>query len=335
MIVTTPQMIHYVEDVGRYNNELIDYTKLIKFSEFKLDDPYDLAIDIIDDNPELPSFLKKEFKIQTWKSWAEHVYVGEVTAVDVYAAIFEMFESNNHRYFSNLNYEERLEIHKFLYETVAEEKKHSNLVEYMFEKCNYNFHKITKDAAYEKLIQDEVNENNLLRTMFYYNMGECEILTTLSLIIRHTVNEDKKNYLKMLLQEESKHFNGFTKVMRLIRKNITKEEITPLELGPNGPYFYKMVYHPEYLGTMNIPRFFNYCKENLLQSDPQNQNIVQKFWKSIESNQFQQEHYSLFNRKFYMYYNILFPDVSADEYNRNLKTILNSFVNSFQWEPRE
>jgi hypothetical protein len=230
-----------------------------------------------------------------------------------------------------LNSDERYEIQKFLEETVEEEKKHTNLVEYLFEKCNYNFPKIIKDSEYEKLIQDVTSENNLLQTMFSANKGECQILTLLSLILRHTRNEDKKNYLKIILQEESKHFNGFTKIMKLIRKNLTESEIAPLELGPHNSYIdNESKLNIEYFGTSNIGQFFYYCKENLFSCDPQNNNIVQKFWRSISSNQFQREHYSLFNRKFYMYYNVLFPNVSEIEYNTHSARIINSFFENCQ-----
>lgn len=322
-------IIHYVEDAGLYNNELLDFTKLIKYCEFKLDNPYDLNIDIINDHPELPLFLLKEFKIQTWKSWANYVYVGETTVMDLYNVFFEIFKSNQHRYFANLSENEKYEIHQFLDETVAEEKKHSNLVEYLFEKCNYNFTKITKDSAYEKLINDMVSEKNLLQSMFFANMGECQILTALSLIIRHTANEDKRNYLKIILQEESKHFNGFTKLMKLIRKNITDDEIIQLD----NFYRKENMLHLEYLGTSDIHNFFHYCKKNLLHCDPQNNNVAGKIWKSIQDNKFQQEHYSLFTRKFYLYYSILFPDVSEIEYNLDTRNMLESMIKNYEWDP--
>jgi rubrerythrin len=315
------------------NQDLEYYKNLIRDHEFASSNPFDLAVDIINNNTEIPDIVLEQFKTFSYITWADMVYTGEARAVDVYKFIFNLFENNEHRYFKNFTEEQKVDINNFFKDTIEEEDKHTNLVEYLFTKCNYKFLKITEenkltDPVYKNTIKNFCDEKNLLTTMVTFYMGEVQILTTLSLLIKYTTNDDKKNFLKVILQEESKHVNGFLKLMELIKKNINHDELAVLD----DFYKNKRPFNFEYFGLLHIKGFFDQCKYHLLKNQTTKKDLVRKIKESIIQNKFQQEYNQSYNKRFYKYYQVFFPHITEVEYNNHNLGTVNSLFDRYQLE---
>ncbi len=302
------------------NAELVSHINYIKLCGFKHDDLFDFPIEIIDYDSRLPVFLQKKFKIHAYKDWVNTVYTGESLVVDIYKAVLEILKNGNYVQFQNLDLSNEFDPFKFLEETISEETKHTELMKFFVKAANYNIELQDETQYLDQLI----NEKNIIQTLFHFYMGEVNVVVSLSLILRYSTNLDKKNFLKIILQEESKHVNGFLKLIKLVKKNITQDELESLD-----KFFTTRTFFLEYFGLNDLGRFIEYCNDNLLDSDPQKTNLAANFIESITKNKFQQEFNTLYKKKLFMYYRVLFPDVTEEEYNLKIDKTLNLFLQKF------
>jgi hypothetical protein len=201
------------------------------------------------------------------------------------------------------------------------------MLEFFVETSKYNIEIIDKDAIiknteYAQKVNELISEKNILQTLFNLYMGEVAIVVTVSLILKYSTNENKKKFLKTILQEESKHVNGFLKLIKLIKKNITQDELESLDVN-----FKTKTLCFEYFGLYNSYGFFEYCDNGLLKFLQCTKNqLVANFIESITKNKFQQEFNALWKKKFFLYYQELFPNVTESEYNAKIDNSLNLYL---------
>jgi hypothetical protein len=310
-------------DINLYQSNADDQLalafSLIDDCQFNQKNPFDVTIDIINNDPELPKFLHNKFIEQAYKTWMHHEYDGEGNGAMVYKFILDKIKNKNVSYFKELESSQLQEIHDLFEKTIIDEVKHDQIAKYLSKKIGYNFVPNESDpykafALYFSSPRlnpiDFDSEESILIILFYNYICEVIVLGFIVLISKYINNVKKKNLLKIIAQDEARHVHEFFKLIKTIRKNINQIDLDRLD-----NMFKTVQLHYEYFGIFNLYNFFDYCYYNLDKSDPQRENLEKKFFNVIANNNFQKEYKSYVNDKIYEYYSFLFPHVSKNEFN--------------------
>jgi len=304
------------------NSVLEHHKNLIQNCQFDKKNPFDVEVDIINYNLSMPQFLHKKLTQESYRAWMQFTFEGEATAGNAYTMLLDSIKNKNYKYFNSLDSDQLNNIYNFLEQTIAEEIKHSQILTHLCKRIDYDF---SNNLKYVVDLNHLLSEENLIQSLLDFYVGEVQVLTGLVLICKFSKNIEKKNYLKIIAQEESKHVNGFLKIIQTISKNIDKTELDRIEDSfINSCYFY------EYMIDFNLYEFFKYANSNLLDSDPQKQNIVENFLHAIVENNFQKEYQAMINKRIYQYYQSLFPHVTETEYEQIVKNKCNRFFANFR-----
>ena len=306
------------------NSVLEHHKNLIQNCQFDKKNPFDLELDIINYNLSIPFFLHKKLTEQSYRAWMQFAFEGEEQAGNAYTMLLDRIKNKNYSYFNNLDSDQLNTIYDFLEQTIQEEIKHSQLINHLCTRIGYNFSNLTSKWSID--LDEQLSEENLLQSLFVFYIGEVQVLIGIILICKYSNSIEKKNYLKIFAQEESKHVTGFLKIIKTISKNINQTELARIEknLFKNSFYCY------EYMLDFNLPEFFEYCHDNLDKSDPHKENIETKILDAIVKNNFQKEYLSLVNKRVYQYYRSLFPHVTENEYNKIIENKLNRIFANFR-----
>lgn len=304
------------------NSVLEHHKNIIQNCQFDKKNPFDVEVDIINYNLAMPQFLHKKLTQESFKAWMQFTYEGEANAGNAYTMLLDRIKNKNYRYFNNLDSNQLENIYVFLEQTIQEEIKHSQLLNHLCKRIDFDF---VDRPKWSINLNELLSEENLLQSLFEFYIGEVQVLTGLVLICKYSKNIEKKTYLKTIAQEESKHVTGFLKIIQTISKNVRETELDQIDHT-----FRNSVYNYEYMIDFNLYEFFKYCNSNLLNSDPQKQNIVENFLYAIVENNFQKEYLSMINKRIYQYYQSLFPHVTENEYEQIVKNKLNRFFANFR-----
>jgi hypothetical protein len=307
-----------------FSSVLEHHKNLIQNCHFDKKNPFDVEVDIINYNLLMPQFLHKKLTADSYRAWMQFTFEGEANAGNAYTMLLDRIKNKNYSYFNNLDSNQLNTIYDFLEQTITEEIQHAQLINHLCERIGYNFSDIPFKWSMD--LDKQLNEENLLQTLFEFYIGEVQVLIGLALIFKYSKNIEKKNYLKIVAQEESKHVTGFLKIVQAISKNIDKTELDRIDDSfRNNSYFFY-----EYMLDFDLHEFFIYCNKNLDKSDPQKQDIVEKFLDSIIESNFQKEYLSSINKRIYQYYQSLFPHITENEYNEIVQNKLNRFFENIR-----
>jgi hypothetical protein len=304
------------------NSVLEHHKNIIQNCQFDKKNPFDVEVDIINYNLSMPQFLHKKLTQESFQAWMQFTFEGEANAGNAYTVFLESIKNKNYRYFNNLDSNQLENIYVFLEQTIQEEIKHSQLLNHLCKRIDFDF---VDNPKWSINLNELLSEENLLQSLFEFYIGEVQVLTGLVLICKYSKNVEKKNYLKTIAQEESKHVTGFLKIIQTVSKNIGKTELEQIDNS-----FRNSFYNYEYMIDFNLYEFFEYCNSNLDKSDPQKVNFVENFLHAIVENNFQKEYLAMINKRIYQYYQSLFPHVTENEYEQIVKNKLNRFFANFR-----
>ena len=306
------------------NSVLEHHKNLIQNCQFDKKNPFDVKVDIINYNLSIPFFLHKKLTEESYKAWMRFAFEGEGQAGDAYTMLLDRIKNKNYSYFNNLDSNQLNTIYDFLEQTIAEEIKHSQLINLLCTRIGYNFSDLTPKWSMD--LDDQLSQENLLQSLLIFYIGEVQVLIGLVLICKYSNNLEIKNYLKIIAQEESKHVTGFLKIIQTIAKNIDQTDLDRID----DLFTTTLCGYYEYMLDFDLKEFFEYCHHNLDKSDPQKVNIEEKVLDAIVKNNFQTEYLSLVNKRVYQYYQSLFPHVTETEYEQIVKNKLNRLFNNFR-----
>jgi len=310
-------------DQSNLNSVLEHYKNLIQNCQFDKKNPFDVEVDIINYNLSIPLFLHKKLTEESYKAWMLFTFEGEGQAGDAYTMLLDRIKNKNYSYFNNLDSNQLNTIYDFLEQTIAEEIKHSQLINHLCTRIGYNFNDVIPKWSMD--LNEQLSEENLLQSLLIFYIGEVTVLIGLVLICKYSNNIEKKNYLKIIAQEESKHVTGFLKIIQTISKNFDQTELDRVE----NLFRDTLSGYYEYMLNFDLYGFFEHCHK-LDKSDPQKVNIEEKVLDAIVKNNFQTEYLSLVNKRIYQYYQSLFPHVTENEYNQIVENKLNRFFAKFR-----
>lgn len=313
-----------ITDQSDFNSVLEHHKNLIQNCQFDKKNPFDVEVDIINYNLSMPQFLHRKLTEQSYQAWMEFTFEGEGQAGDAYTMLLDRIKNKTYSYFNNLDANQLDTIYEFLEQTIQEEIKHSQLINHLCKRIGYNFSNTAPKWSMD--LNDQLSEENLLQSLLIFYIGEVEVLIGIVLMCKYSNNIEKKNYLKIIAQEESKHVTGFLKIIQTIVKNINQTDLDRVE----NLFRNSLCGYYEYMLNFDLTEFFKNCHRILDKSDPQKVNVVENFLNAIVENNFQKEYLSLVNKRVYQYYQSLFPHVTETEYEQIVKNKLDTIFENFR-----
>lgn len=301
------------------NSALTNNNDLISSCEFNRYNPYDLTVSII--NNQLPIGLEKVFVEQAFKNWTFVLFRGDTLSPMIYQAVFDAIKNDKFIQFRNLNTDQQSQVDNFFTKTITEEIQHLDSATFLVKKCGYDFSNL--EYSEEKLLND-ICPAQIIRNLFKYYVIESQGQTMLYLIHKYSSNKAKKRFIKPLLQEESQHTNGFLKIIKMLRNNITDSDLELVNDFITMKYEENFRY--EYFGFYELSDFLKYCNRALKNKPKAQSNIKKDFLTLIKENKFQQEYHKLISKKVYKCYSVLFPNVTEKNFNMMLENNIKTYV---------
>lgn len=289
-----------------------DGLNLLDQCQFDLLDPFELDTEIIQVET-LPHFVIEKYKLQAYSNWLNFTYQGETEVAICYKYLLDRIkEGKYNQYLKNYDDDKLYNLYTFLETTAEEETKHSLLWKRLVEKMYPERPTLDlTDTVTINLMQQSIRSLGLVNSLISFFIGETVTLTTCSFLYQHTKNENKKRFLKIFLNEESKHVNGFSNLMQNIIKNAGEKDLE--EARRIYPKFWGFDF--DYFGLTGVADMFHSFQQSPDLAEQQHAQYEQKMFNSVIENPWQQKFNKFIMHKNFLYYNQLFPNSTEDEFN--------------------
>lgn len=294
-------------------NDSLEYgCNLVDQCNFDLIDPFDLNVEIIQ-HDSLPKVVIKQFKAHAYYNWLHFTYKGESEVAVCYKYLLDSIKKGKYdRYLSNFSSDKLNNFYDYLETTIAEETKHSFLWQHLVKKMYPEYKLIDlNDPDYINQMQS-IYDIGLIKSLIIFFIGETVTLSTCSFLYQNTTNETKKSFLKIFLNEESKHLNGFSNLMRDIIANVNQDE---LNFAQRDLYPLFCGYDFDYFGLTNLPQLVGELGKNMNLSQSHSDYLEQKIYNNVKENLWQQKFNKFIMHKNFLYYKQMFPQSTEEDFN--------------------
>lgn len=297
---------------------LEDGLNLIDQCQFDLADPFELDTEILQ-SVSLNDTVIKKFCEHAYSVWLDFTYKGESQVAISYQYLYDNIKQGKYnQYFNSMSHEQLDSLYEYLETTIDEETKHSLLWKHLVNKLYKNYETIDlNDNVYIKNMQQVMDNLGLIPSLIIFFIGETVTLTTCSFLYQHTTNEDKRKFLKIFLNEESKHLNGFNNLIKDLSININDTELVEVKKIYSETFGFDF----DYFGISMLPQLVDNLQEELNLSDDDSRGLKRQILNNIKNNLWQQKFNQFILHKNFIYFKNLFPNSTEEEFNsiRNSK----------------
>jgi rubrerythrin len=283
---------------------------LIDQCDFSAENPFELRESLFPVLKDIASpTIVKLFEKTCYNGWLIFGFEAENAVIIRYDNILSKFSNGSlDTYFGHLSQAERYQIQEKFKEVIDDEIKHSEMFKTIISKM-----KVTKDYKPEFYSPDCIefveSENNIWHTNSFIELlpnivtGESYLYAAFVLFSKYCKNPIKQQIFKEFIRDESRHVAHFMNIMK-------KAKIDSIEQKKYDTKFFQYAKDRSQFEGAKFEIFL----ESLSISSETKDDIMQKAY----TTEFHQTFRKLYAKKTWQFYNIVFPDVDQETYEKML-----------------
>lgn len=304
--------------------------ELIDQCEFRTNNPFDIENGLF---PALTKIIPTEtvqhFESELLKTWLAFGFKGETLVSVVYDKISnELYKTSG--YFDHLSEDDIKQLQANFASVIDDEIRHRDMfikimdrfengsVEYdaeHYDPYNTNFKDYVYDYMDSGVLGVKEVDPNLLDILSVIIPGENYLLATFNFFYKSTSNPKKQEIFKSFLQDEARHIAHFM--------NLVKQAQIPQEHKDRAKH--RILQHIFDNSNFELIKLVQYLKES--EDNTQKQDVILNLVYKDERHKHFKEAYL---KKCYQFYNILYPEISEEQFKNQLNQFKMSDLNTRQ-----
>ena len=275
--------------------------QLINEINFNPVDPFALKTDLFSNKAKNLISEYDQFLENFYRAWLIWTFSGEFHSTIVYPGIIDGIKNKKYeKYLSDLSVTEQEQLCEYFTKIANEETEHTDIFLSLIKKIyvNSDIEEISDDSLElsRKDAQNRVENTDLIELLFLYYIGECYLWTCFYQIYKKTSDSGIRDIFKKILVDEAQHNNNHYKLLKKIKNRITTDASCYIEWCRVMRYF----------GLDFVKKQFNLNNDRIKKD--------YYFIKIIYDSPWHKEFNQLVIKKWYQLFEILYPNISLDEF---------------------